>query len=197
MTATQLARPPSTEGRSEYDGKLMTVEEFELLTSIKPALEWVGGRAMQKPMPSMDHSRVQSRSLRRLDEHSDTAGGVAVVEVHTWFAEADDPRYLVPDVLYYAPGKSLGGRTRRAFPPTLAIEVRSPDSQTMDFLREKSRFMRAHGVDVCWIIDPESRTVEVFEGDADGAVFRGRWLTSFHVPGFALDLDELWALLDD
>ena len=57
--------------------------------------------------------------------------------------------------------------------------------------------MRANGVDVCWLIDPRSRTVEVFEDESDGVVFRGRWLASVHVPGFALDLDELWALLDD
>lgn len=197
MTATQLAKPPSAEGRSEYDGKLMTLEEFELLTSIKPSLEWVGGRAMQKPMPWFGHGKIQLRAGRRLDEHSEVAGGDAVVEVHAWFDVPGDPRYLVPDILYYAPGKDVGGRRRRALPPTLAIEVRSPDSQTMDFMREKSRFMRANGVDVCWLIDPASRTVEVFEDGANGVLWNGRWLASVHVPGFELDLDELWAFLDD
>ncbi len=197
MTATQLAKPPSIEGRSEYDGKLMTLEEFELLTSIKPSLEWVGGRAVQKPMVSNGHGRITLRSARRLDEHSDSAGGFAAIEVHTWFDVPADPRYLVPDAQYYAPGKARGGLWRRALPPTLVIEVRSPDSQTMEFLREKSRFMRVHGVDVCWLIDPRFRTVELFEDDADGVVWEGRWLTSPYLPGFALDIDELWALLDD
>lgn len=91
-----------------------------------------------------------------------------------------------------APGKPQGD-DRRALPPTLAIEVRSPD-ETMDEQRAKCRLMRAGGVDVCWLFDPATRTVEAFEGDADGLPHDPATPpTSAHLPGFALDVSTPWA----
>lgn len=81
-------------------------------------------------------------------------------------------------------------------PPTLAVEVRSPDD-TMAEQRAKCRFYRNHGVDVCWLVDPASRTVEVFEAGREGAVLGANdTLTTPHLPGFALELSALFAVLD-
>jgi len=67
----------------------------------------------------------------------------------------------------------------------------------MDSQLAKCRFYLAHGVDVACLIDPESRTVEVFEGDGDGqALSPGSSLESPMLPGFSLPLAELFGVLD-
>jgi Uma2 family endonuclease len=57
--------------------------------------------------------------------------------------------------------------------------------------------MRANGVDVCWLIDPETRSVEVFEGAKDGETLEADGtLASASLPGFTLPLRDLFAVLD-
>lgn len=60
----------------------------------------------------------------------------------------------------------------------------------------KCRFYRAHGVDVCWLIDPETRTALVFEGERDGEEPPAGVLASPLLPGFSLALADLWNALD-
>jgi Uma2 family endonuclease len=81
-------------------------------------------------------------------------------------------------------------------PPTLAVEVRSKD-RSMRGLRDKCRYYRTHGVDVAWLIDPYSRTIEVFEGEADGQrAARDGTLESPSLPGLRVPVADLWAALD-
>lgn len=80
--------------------------------------------------------------------------------------------------------------------PTVAVEVRSPD-ESMASQRAKCRLYRQSGVPVVWLVDPRTRTVEIFEDDRDGTVLRiGDTLTTPHLPGFSLPLAELFAVLD-
>jgi Uma2 family endonuclease len=57
--------------------------------------------------------------------------------------------------------------------------------------RAKCRWFRNYGVDVCWIIDPESRTVEVFEGARDGMIIEGI-LESVFLPGLRIPVESLF-----
>jgi Uma2 family endonuclease len=97
--------------------------------------------------------------------------------------------------VYWAPGKPQGDDDR-SLPPTLAIEIRSR-RQAMELLREKCRRMRENGVDVCWIVDPERRCAEVFERELDADPrAEGEVLESKAIPGFAVDLKALFAVLE-
>ncbi|MCZ2109207.1 MAG: Uma2 family endonuclease, partial [Dehalococcoidia bacterium] len=103
----------------------------------------------------------------------------------------DGANYRLPDVSYW----SSPSRPANDSVPTLAIEVRSP-GQTMGELREKCRFFRRNGVQVAWLADLESRTVEVFEEERDAeALTAPAVLTSLALPGFALDLAGLFGVL--
>jgi Uma2 family endonuclease len=76
------------------------------------------------------------------------------------------------------------------------VEVKSPD-QTFSELRGKCRQFRASGVDVCWLIDPEARVAEIFEGAQDAARVPSHGkLESAFLPGFSINLDELFSVLD-
>lgn len=192
MTARQVH---VIEGRSRWDGVAMTLKQYLALPEEKPYLEYIHGRVVQKAVPSWDHAELQPFVASLLLTFARTVGARVATELHTWFEFPDGPAYLLPDISYYAPGKPRGTK-ERALPPTLAVEIRSPDD-AIGALRDKCRLMRAHGVDACWLIDPERRTAEVFEGVADGALQPADGtLASEFLPGLRLPLAELWAAID-
>lgn len=187
-----MAQSPTLEleERSVYDGQRMSVEQYLALPEDKPYLEYVDGVVIQKAMPTRKHmilTRVLSHYFTLyIDEH----GGEGGPEGRTRLAPE---RFRLPDVAYWAPAKPLeeGGFL---LPPTLAIEIRSP-SETRTSQRNKCRMYREHGVDVCWLFDPEARTVERFEDDADAQPVTGV-LESSYLSGFSLALADLWSRLD-
>ncbi len=188
----KVPKPP----RSNHDGRRMSLEEYLALPEEKPYLEYVDGRVSQKVSPRRKHWTLAVALSHYLFDYSRAAGGRAGVEPHVMFVAAGNPQYLVQDVAYWAPGKPQGDDLV-SLPPTLAIEIRSPE-QTMRQLRDKCRFYRANDVDACWLIDPEGREVEVFHDEHDGRrVPSGGVLTSSSLPGFSLRLSDLFALLDD
>jgi Uma2 family endonuclease len=98
----------------------------------------------------------------------------------------------MPDAAYWLPGIPSGNDSL----PTVAVEVRSP-GETMASQRRKCRQNREAGIPIAWLIDPISRTVEVFEGDLDGEPLApGTALRSELLPGFELSIAELWVLID-
>lgn len=63
----------------------------------------------------------------------------------------------------------------------------------MRALRDKCREYRSRGVDVCWLIDPARKTVEVFEEGREGVELEGgATLASEKVPDFSMPVAELW-----
>jgi Uma2 family endonuclease len=170
----------------------MSLEEYEALPEGKPYLEYWDGVVLQKPVPREDHWMLQGILTMRIVTYALQVGGFAGPEAHIWF---ESHGYRVPDVCFWAPGKNKGTK-ERSLPPTLVIEVGSPD-QSLNALRDKSRGMRDNGVDVCWLIHPQARRAEVFDNDVDGASLSGdAALSSNHLPGFELSLPELFSILD-
>jgi len=183
--------PPASP--SPYDGQRMTEEAFLRLDHVKPRLEYIDGRAVQKPVPKRKHVQLARKLTAAVDALIEREGGEGGPEPHIWFAS--ERQYRLPDVAYWAPGKPQGD-DYRMLPPTLAVEVRSPD-ETMAEQRAKCRFYRAHGVEVAWLIDPEARIVEVFDDGRDGeALPADATLESTYLPGFSLPLAGLFAVLD-
>ena len=171
----------------------MSLEAFDALPEEKPNLEYWDGVVVQKAVGKRKHWRMQLKIARALAEYVEAHGGECGPEAHIWFEAKQG--WLVPDAVCWAPGKPQGDDDR-ALPPTLAVEIRSPDESRND-QRQKCRNMRANGVDVCWFIDPETRTVERFEGDADADPIPADGpLESAHLPGFSLPLSTLFAVLD-
>ena len=177
-------RPPRRPAwQSPYHGVRVTPEEYLALPEEKPYLEYIDGMVVQKPMPNKLHSKLGARLAflitMWIEQHGGAAGG--------------GPSYRLPDVSFWKPGYEGGDED----PPTLAIEIRSPD-QTLAELRRKCRFFRENGVEACWIIDPKSRRAEVFEGERDAVhVATDGLLTAACLPGFELQLAELFAILDE
>ncbi len=190
--AIRTPRPKRQERQatSRYHGMRMTEKEYLALPEEKPYLEYVDGVVLQKPMPNIEHTLLTGHLIIELGLYARRTGGHVGPEARTRFT--DGANYRLPDVSYW----SSPGRPANDSVPTLAIEVRSP-GQTMGELREKCRFFRRNGVEVAWLADPESRTVEVFEEGRDAeALAAPAILTSPALPGFELDLTGLFGVLD-
>jgi len=166
----------------------MTAAEYLALPEEKPYLEYVDGVVLQKPMANAAHGRIVRRLDARFDQYIERHGGDAGPERRVAFGG----HFLLPDAAYWAVGRPSGDDSL----PSVAVEVRSP-GQTMAELREKCRAFRRSGVPTCWLIDPERRSVELFEGDRDGVeLAAGGTLVSVEMPEFALPLPELFAVLE-
>jgi Uma2 family endonuclease len=176
---------------------LLTIEQYLALPEgEKPYLEYIHGEAVPKIMGDWRHIELVTELILLFAEYRRRFGGHLGPEGRTEFTEPSGTHFLLPDMAYWARGRPFRG-DRAMHPPTLAIEVRSP-TDSMSNLRKKCRLMREAGTDVCWLVDPISETVEVFEGAADAVVFRGAdAVSSFHLPGFTMSVEGLFAVLDN
>ncbi len=167
----------------------MSEAAFLRLPEEKPYLELHDGIVVQKAVPKTDHGRLVGDIDYRFGSHARATGGDYGPERRIRLRTG---RLYVPDTVYWAPDQPNGDDSI----PTLAVEVRSRD-ESMDSQRRKCEVYREGGVRSCWLIDPVSRTVEVFEEGRDGEVLRaGDVLRSAALPGFELDVAELFAVLD-
>ena len=183
MAIRQPAARPSRAPRR------MTEQQYLALPEEKPYLEFVDGRIEEKPMPDDNHRRLTGEITGLFWMFEKTAGGDFGPEGR---ARLRDGLYRLPDTAYWAPGRPAGKDSL----PSLAVEVLSPED-SRPALRRKCRAYREYGVDAGWLVDPDRRVVEVFEGDRDGSVLGADdTLTSAVMPGFELPLAELFAVLD-
>lgn len=175
---------------SKYHGRPMSEAEYLALPEEKPYLEYVDGVVLQKPMPNEDHVILVGELIIEIGLYARKRGGKTGPEGR--FRLRDGSGHRLPDASYWADARLV-----RSQPPTLAIEVRSPD-QPLATLRDKCRAFRSNGVDVCWLIDPVARWVEVFEGTREGVrIAADAVLETPAMPGFSLPLSDLFAVLDN
>lgn len=175
---------------SKNHGRRMSEKEYLALPEEKPYLEYVDGVVLQKLMPNEDHAILVGELIIEIGLYARRNGGRVGPESRVRMP--DGSGYRLPDTSFWAVGRP---RTDGA-PPSVVIEVRSP-GQPLAELRSKCRAFRPKGVDVCWLIDPYARAVEVFEGSHDSQRLPAESaLETGVMPGFSLPLSELWAALD-
>lgn len=163
--------------------------------------ELVDGRLVAEEMPDAIHETVVSWLVRVLGAWIIERGG---------FVFGSELRYGVssrrgrkPDVTMYLPGAKLPRRGVVRVPPSLAIEVVSPTPRDgrRDRVEKPDEYAR-FGIKHYWIVDPEERTLELFELGADGRYVRARAAADGKLDGISglegltLDLDALWSEVD-
>ena len=101
-----------------------------------------------------------------------------------------------PDLIFISNARAHIIREYIRGAPDLLIEILSPSTERRDRIVKRDLYAR-HGVREYWLIDPYAKTATVLILGANGynthAVFgEGDALTSPTLPGFALDLSELF-----
>lgn len=131
-----------------------------------PAWELIDGQAIQKPMPTLFHSRLQRNLVNYINRHTDQ------------FEAVQELRCVVPP---YSPVLDISIVACNRLPsedgplngaPNWLIEIRSPDQSTLD-LQNKILHCLGNGTQLAWLIDLSRQQVWVWQGDDLPIIYSG------------------------
>jgi Uma2 family endonuclease len=123
-----------------------------------PAWELINGRAIQKPMPTLFHSRLQRNLVNYINGHTDRFEAVQELRCLV------PPYSLVPDISVIAIARLSDEDRPLEGAPDWLIEIRSPDQSTLD-LQSKILHCLSNGTQLAWLIDPTRQQIWVWQGD--------------------------------
>lgn len=140
-----------------------------VLPEAKPALEWIGGRAVQKVSPKRRHAILQAAITSTLRAWAIGRGEVGSEWRFRLAPPGEIRRPLVPDVAFLSNegSRDLTGEDLETPPiaPDIAVEILSPGDRRAD-VDEKRRVYMATGVRLLLQVDPETRCVEAYRPNA-------------------------------
>lgn len=180
----------------------MKLVEWAELPEDEPG-EFAEGALLEEEVADFTHEVAVVWAARNLDTWIGPRGGlVGGSEVKLATAEEHGRK---PDVCVFFPGRRPRPPRRGlvTIPPDIVIEVLSPSPKDVrrdrvDKLNEYAEF----GIRFYWIVDPDARTLEIFELSPDKlytlalAATKGVLTRVPGCEGLVIDLDALWARLD-
>ncbi len=122
--------------------------------------EYVDGRALVSPPPSVDHQRICLRLARVLD---DVVEAPAEVILAAGWHLPHGRSLRIPDVMVVRDRVDGPLVTQ---PPLLVIEVLSSNRRD-DLVRKSTAYLEA-GLDQYWIVDPRDRAMDIFARRSSG-----------------------------
>lgn len=182
--------------------KLMTAEEFACLPDPPQGgkMELVEGRVVTMPPTSGDHGEragdvgAALRAFVRLHR-------LGRVGPEIGFTLARNPDIVFgPDVAFLVEERVAQSNWHEGFiegPPTLAVEVVSPNDRAAEVQAKVETYLR-YGTERVWVVEPTTKTVTVHHPGGDSHTYHvGEALSSddaaFTVAGFSLPLAELFS----
>jgi Uma2 family endonuclease len=140
-----------------------TYSEFARLPSEgSTRYEIIDGELVVTPSPTGRHQRIVTDMVTLLNVfvRSHDLGQLFTGPLDVLFAEGD---YLEPDILFVRGDRAQLVTDRGVEgPPDLVVEVVSPSTAARDRGIKLERY-RLYGVPEYWVVDPEERTVEVWD----------------------------------
>lgn len=179
--------PTPTADRPEIDlpeKARYTYDDYQQLPEGAP-YELIHGHLVMSPSPSFQHQTLVLTLATTLREYiqSQEAGEVSIapMDVHL-----SDDTVVQPDVLYVSSDRSDRIQEQEINgAPDLVMEVASPSTSHLDAF-DKKQLYEAHGVREYWIVDPETKTVEVYRNTDDGFRQHTRLVEEGHVSSVIL-----------
>jgi Uma2 family endonuclease len=175
----------------------ITAEEFAKMPDPPDGsrLELVRGEVIVMPPPKGKHGIVCSEvawvlknfiKARKLGWVTTNDTGVVL--------EKEPDTVRGPDVAFWSMTRQPEQPEGYFIPPDLAVEVQSPDDRRKD-LRAKIKEYLFYSVPLIWLVDPETRTVTVYEGSMRGTELdESDTLDGGDVlPGFSCKVSDLFA----
>lgn len=192
-----MAEPASAE---QLLGPQVTLDEWVDLPEDVPG-EFVDGRLVDEEMPDYLHEVLVAWLAREIGNWA--VGASAIVGGSDAKFALSATRGRKADLTVYLAGRRPPARGVVTVPPDIAVEVISPSLR--DQRRDRSEKMEEYarfGIRYYWLVDPQQRSVEIYEPGPDGAYARARRVSSGTIrdvpgcPGLELDLDDMWARID-
>ena len=180
--------------------KIFGLDDLAALPEFRPALEFYGGRVIQKMSPRWNHAIIQPDLAASINAFARPRGmGRAVTELRCTYGGESH----VFDLTFWAQDRIPDPAAREAVggiptPPDLAVEILSP-GQTVGELSRKLRSAIRRGVRLGWLVDDRRRQVHVLRPGVRARVLEvGAVLDGGEVlPGFALSVAEIFGWLDE
>lgn len=152
--------------------QILTLDKFLERPETKPALEFIDGALIQKPMPQGKHGLLQrelSSTLTVAFRPERTAQ--AFPELRCTFGG----RSIVPDVAVFRTARiprDTDGEIANAFNrhPDWTIEILSPNQSQTQFIRNILHCL-GHGTEMGWLLDPAESCIFVYGGDRSLQIF--------------------------
>jgi Uma2 family endonuclease len=153
----------------------ISLEDFLKLPETKPASEYINGEIIQKTMPKGRHSRLQTKLVSAINRVGEAEKlSYAFTELRCTFGT----RSIVPDIAVFTwnriPFTNLGEVPDDFnLHPDLTIEILSPEQKTNKVIGNILHCLN-FGSKLGWLIDPEDRSVLVFQTDRQPQLFQGK-----------------------
>lgn len=176
---------------------LLTAEEFDNYPFEEDKrYELDEGELIEMTRPAYKHNRILQKLLVELELHFRANPiGEALLSENLYALSSSTRRS--PDVAIILGDHRDELRNAKVIPiiPDIAAEVLSPSETPRMVLRKLGQYFNA-GVKEVWLIDPETKTVEVLTGPTlpGRELAEGDELTSSLLPGFSLALEGLFSL---
>ncbi|HEY2015339.1 MAG TPA: Uma2 family endonuclease [Bryobacteraceae bacterium] len=171
----------------------MTAEQFDALPE-EEGRKWelLDGELIEVSSATPKHNRILGRLFRMLDTFVETHK-LGVVLLETDLAVRANTR-LRPDFGFFSAETWLTVDIEKVpvvQTPDVAVEILSP-SETATTINRKVEAYLKWGVQEVWLIDPEIRTLFVHTLVGAQRLSEGAFLTSSLVPGWQLQISELF-----
>jgi Uma2 family endonuclease len=174
--------------------KKITVQEFLERDDFEEGFQYelIDGEIVKKQAPSPEHQNASTNLIGIIRNHilPKQLGKVFHAPLDVYFTEID---YYQPDIIFISKDRlSIITPDGIEGVPDIVVEILSPGTYRNDRDR-KMKIYRRTGVQEYWIVDPKSRTIEVYsliEGDfemSDFATEKGT-VQSKLLEGLSVDL---------
>jgi Uma2 family endonuclease len=158
--------------------------------------EILQGELIVSPSPGVIHQLILGELLGQLTNHLKgyPTGKAVVGPLNVMLSRFD---IVQPDLIYFH-NEQAGRLSDRGFdgPPAFIIEVVSQATALYDRVRKATLYIHK-GVEEYWIVEPDQKRVRRYTQpappDKPEDVTSGI-MTSIVIPGFSVDLDELFAV---
>lgn len=177
-----------------------TIADLDLFPDDGKRREIIDGELFVSTQPDYRHQRLTVRIATALENWSETTGsGEVSIAPGVIFAEDEA---VAPDVVWMSRARAsaiVGADAHLHAAPELVIEILSPGGRNEYRDREaKVRLYSRQGVQEYWILDPRTRTVQVFRRELAmlqlaETLYEQDNLTSPLLPDFGLLLTTLYA----
>ena len=173
----------------------MTYDEYCLLPEDRNQYELFDGELVMTPSPTVRHQEIVGKLHAWLLAYVEkkSLGKVYIAPLDTIFNKYT---VLQPDILYVSKERlSEVAKERIEGAPDLVVEVLSPSTADKD-RRRKLAVYSQFGVQEYWIVDPETRTMELYRPTGEGLQLArqfasGDTFKSHLLSGFQLQVDSL------
>ena len=129
----------------------MLIENTIIDDTVKPAIEWISGRPVQKLMPTDVHGILQFAFAKFIESWAKIHQGKSGKVITEWRFIIPPNSYktesLVPDVAYLSNYFDLpkSERTYPRIPPEIAVEIRSPGDDASEHPYDQPDNRRTYG----------------------------------------------------